>query len=201
MIQFRCTKCREGMEAPSSLAGQKIACPVCGTERKVPLPRPATDRQKEYSRNVGFVFSDDITYDEISAKLDNYETMKYFVHQVWFEMTGTKIKDCRLEPAQIDAMIQKILNHAKLSAVILPFCEEQEMAAMMLSSQAADEYYAKRKDTDDQENIPPFPEVPADFKCPARQCPAFSQVEAIIDLDWADYKPKSSWLGKLFGKP
>lgn len=36
MIRYKCTKCAATLESPSSLAGQKEACPVCGTVCAVP---------------------------------------------------------------------------------------------------------------------------------------------------------------------
>lgn len=36
MIVFRCAKCREQLDVPSSLAGSTIACPTCGNINHVP---------------------------------------------------------------------------------------------------------------------------------------------------------------------
>ncbi|MEX0776121.1 MAG: hypothetical protein WD042_10480 [Phycisphaeraceae bacterium] len=39
MIDFKCSQCGEGMEAPESLAGQTQECPKCGAMRRVPGSR------------------------------------------------------------------------------------------------------------------------------------------------------------------
>ena len=38
MIQFKCVYCGEEMEAPQSLAGEKLDCPSCS--HRIPVPRP-----------------------------------------------------------------------------------------------------------------------------------------------------------------
>lgn len=36
MIEFKCSQCGEGMEAPQSLAGEMLECPKCGLPNRVP---------------------------------------------------------------------------------------------------------------------------------------------------------------------
>ena len=39
LINFKCSKCGEGMEAPVELTGEAIECPKCGLHEKVPLSK------------------------------------------------------------------------------------------------------------------------------------------------------------------
>ena len=45
MIQFKCIYCGEEMEAPQSLAGEKLDCPSCS--HRVPVPRVKNDKEEE----------------------------------------------------------------------------------------------------------------------------------------------------------
>jgi len=47
MIQFKCTKCGEELEAPAELAGKAIECPKCGLHEKVPIPPPPKTSKTE----------------------------------------------------------------------------------------------------------------------------------------------------------
>lgn len=42
MIEFKCSQCGEGMEAPQSLAGQTEECPTCGSTQPIPLLQEST---------------------------------------------------------------------------------------------------------------------------------------------------------------
>jgi len=39
LINFKCTKCNEPLEAPESMAGQAVQCPKCNLYEKVPNPK------------------------------------------------------------------------------------------------------------------------------------------------------------------
>ncbi len=45
MIQFKCIYCGEEMEAPQSLAGEKLDCPSCS--HRVPVPRVKNSKEEE----------------------------------------------------------------------------------------------------------------------------------------------------------
>jgi hypothetical protein len=47
MIKFRCTACKEPMDAPESLAGAYETCPRCGQRRRVPKQTPKYCRPTE----------------------------------------------------------------------------------------------------------------------------------------------------------
>ena len=52
MIQFKCTKCGEGMESPMSMGGEAIECPKCGLHEKVPIPpTPKTPKSEQIIEN------------------------------------------------------------------------------------------------------------------------------------------------------
>lgn len=56
MIEFKCSMCGEGMEAPESLAGQSVKCPKCGALRRVPgQTRPAAPTNRGKPLLIGAV--------------------------------------------------------------------------------------------------------------------------------------------------
>lgn len=50
---FSCPKCRQQMEADSSLAGSEIACPSCGSAMVVPEANPANIRVNPIASSAG----------------------------------------------------------------------------------------------------------------------------------------------------
>jgi DNA-directed RNA polymerase subunit RPC12/RpoP len=50
---FSCPKCKQQMEAESSLAGNEIACPACGTTMVVPDANPANIRVNPIASSAG----------------------------------------------------------------------------------------------------------------------------------------------------
>jgi len=49
MINFKCSQCAEKMEAPESLQGSSLKCPMCKTVTKIPINRPS----KQITRKTG----------------------------------------------------------------------------------------------------------------------------------------------------
>jgi len=73
-------------------------------------PRPATERQIEFADTIGYEFPDDISFDEISIILTDYECANLFMHHVWKQMTGRKCVDCGLSRDELLRGVQGILQ-------------------------------------------------------------------------------------------
>jgi hypothetical protein len=78
-IQFTCDACNAALKAKPDLGGKSGVCPKCGSPVAVPGPekppprRPAplaTERQKEYARELGIDSPEGITRREISELID-----------------------------------------------------------------------------------------------------------------------------------
>jgi len=58
LINFKCTKCGELLEAPESMAGQAVQCPKCKLHEKVPnyrLITPPSGPPGDYSPKIKFL--------------------------------------------------------------------------------------------------------------------------------------------------
>ena len=90
-IHVDCPSCRTALKVKDEFAGKRGKCPKCGKtveipnrapaptvaaseaksrEQKAPVP-PATERQKEYARELGITFDDNVNRREISKLIDH----------------------------------------------------------------------------------------------------------------------------------
>ena len=125
MIYFKCSQCDEKMEAPSSIAGEEIACPKCGQSRKIPLPRPATDKQKAYAKKLGLQFSNDISLDDISDMIDSFNEVYYFILDLWESSTGSNTIDCGIPLPDIHNFVRGMLKEKDVFPVIMRWRQYQ----------------------------------------------------------------------------
>jgi hypothetical protein len=183
------------MEAPDSLVGQKLACPRCGCERKVPKssskPRPPTARQKAFAEKLGIKFDETITFDEISEKITTVTELRYFVMDVWKEMTETKFFECGITDLEINRIVGMLMANENLSKEILIFKEKQYEEACEKSNEAREEYYSQGSSE---------PLGFTEYLPSIRGCKVFGQVSAILQREWSKYVPKAknSFWKRLF---
>lgn len=94
-------------------------------------PRPATEKQKQYARNVGFNISDEITFDEISEILDGFEAIIDFIYRA--EQTINYHRIARMKDDAPDDyrriqdrnhLARDFYNDAKIRDRILDYCEK-----------------------------------------------------------------------------
>lgn len=70
-IHTRCPSCDSQLNVKEELAGKSGKCPKCGATVEIPKPiPPATEKQKEFARELGIEFPDDIDRRKISALID-----------------------------------------------------------------------------------------------------------------------------------
>jgi len=83
-IAFTCTSCNSRLQAKPKLAGKTLACPKCSTQLTVPEQTPdtpaseaqpkkpplATEKQKDFARELGVDFPDDVDRKTISEMID-----------------------------------------------------------------------------------------------------------------------------------
>jgi predicted nucleic acid-binding Zn-ribbon protein len=72
-ISVVCPSCSSQFNAPDEAAGKTGHCPKCGSPILIPVPSrpPATQRQKDYARELGIDFAPDIDRRAISRLIDD----------------------------------------------------------------------------------------------------------------------------------
>lgn len=73
-------------------------------------PRPATERQIEYAESIGYEFPEDITFDEVSIILTDYDCVRLFIHHSWKDLTGRNCADSGLSRDDLLKCSQGILQ-------------------------------------------------------------------------------------------
>ncbi len=193
-IKFNCTQCKADMSAPKSKVGTKIACHNCNNKRKVPKTTSksclATERQKDFARNVGIQFDADISRKELTAKLNEFQETKYFVMDVWKKITGLKLRESEICESIVNKTINTLLSDKSLTKEIIAFREKQYEDACEQNNKAELDYYEKNG---------PEPLSFRAYFCSVQECKSFDQVASFILKEWSEYKPKS-FFKKLFGK-
>jgi hypothetical protein len=71
-ITVTCPSCKAKFAAPEEAAGKTAHCPKCGSPIPVPAPpRPlATEKQKDYARELGISFPENVDRKTISKLID-----------------------------------------------------------------------------------------------------------------------------------
>jgi hypothetical protein len=80
---------------------------------------PATDKQVEYAQALGYAVPEEVTRDEVSFLLTDFQQCRFYVHFVFRSLFDMSTSDAGFKPGTLDAIVSELVDDESLTARIL----------------------------------------------------------------------------------
>ncbi|MHC5081518.1 MAG: hypothetical protein ACYTHN_21150 [Planctomycetota bacterium] len=93
--------------------------------------------QIDYARGIGFNVSEDISHDELSTLLTDFQEIREFAEKVWVNLTGKTLDQDRITGESRDLAVMRIYKNGRLRAKVLAW--EKRLEALQESPEDSTE--------------------------------------------------------------